>query len=171
MSYDEEYPDEYEAVEEEVLVGDANGVLIRDRRSIAQTQGGLRRRRVGSRFLASCGHLIHSIEEVGGVCKHKNCNAIVCRDCLRACERCGKLLCPKHQKLHNGAVLCPTCKLIAVFFGFSPRSQEQVSPRTQRSITSSIFYNLFQRPWKAPPLYDFAYQVPDGRIKRRRNYG
>jgi hypothetical protein len=121
MAYDEEYPEKYETVDEEILGGELHNnqgeVLARDRRILFQEDGLLKRRNTRLRFLASCGHLIHSSDEIGGRCEHKNCNALVCRDCLRICERCFKPVCPKHAKIHNGRVYCPTCKWIVFFFG------------------------------------------------------
>ena len=134
MSYDEN--PEYEEVEEEILAGEIGFILSRDKRAI--TQHGLRK--IKLRFFASCGHLIHSLEELGGKCQHKSCDALVCRECLRTCQRCMKLICPKHQKIHNGAILCPTCKMVAIFFGFSPHQHRHLTP-----------------------LYDVAYTNPYGR--------
>jgi hypothetical protein len=149
MAYEED-PEEYEAVDEEVLGGELSNnlgeVLARNERVMSQREGLLRRRNIRWRFLASCGHLIHSLDELSGRCQHKNCNALVCRDCLRICERCFKSICPKHSKFHNGRVYCPTCKWIVFFFwsfvnkerNFNQLPQPQ--PRTERS---GILYNLF----------------------------
>jgi hypothetical protein len=149
MAYDED-PEEYEVVDEEILGGELSNnqgeVLTRNVRVISQGGGLLRRRNVRLRFLASCGHLIHSLDELGGRCGYKNCNALVCRDCLRICERCFKPLCPMHTKLHNGKVYCPTCKWIVIFFGSfgdrerNPSQVPQLQPRIERR---GIFRNLF----------------------------
>jgi len=162
LSYDDEYQGEYEVDEEEVLAGilsaNLNETLVRNRRILIQNENSLKRKDIRLRFLASCGHLIHGLEELGGRCQHKGCDALVCRDCLRICERCFKLLCPKHAKLHNGRVYCPTCKWIVFFFGgFANRgiaSSEaqllQLQPRAgRRGILRNIFFDssLIER-WK-----------------------
>jgi len=138
--------------EEEVLAGilsaDLNETLARNRRILIQDQNSLKRKDIKLRFLASCGHLIHNLDELGGRCGHKNCNALVCRNCLRICERCFKPLCPKHTKLHNGRVHCPTCKWIVLFFGnfinrersFNQTELPQLQPRAERRGT---LHNLF----------------------------
>ncbi|MGQ9469220.1 MAG: hypothetical protein ACUVTD_05270 [Nitrososphaerales archaeon] len=172
MSYDEEIPEEYEVTEEDVLAGEANNVLARETRTISH--GGLRRGRVRLRFIAACGHLIHSLDEVGGVCQHKNCSALVCRNCFKACERCMKLLCPKHQKLHKGMILCPTCKMLALLLGLSPSNTRQQSSSQRNSISSLLFsYPVYQR-WNSS-LYDIVYLSPDRRLRysreRRESYG
>jgi hypothetical protein len=176
MAYDDENPEEYEFVDEEVLDGELSNnqgeVLARNRRIISQEEGLLRRRNIRSRFLASCGHLIHSLDELGGRCGYKNCNALVCRDCLRICERCFKPLCPKHAKIHEGKVYCPTCKWIVFFFGslvnregsFNEVQLSQPQPRAERK---GILYRLFfdsswVERWGNP-----AWEVVYGRERRR----
>lgn len=164
MSYDEESPDEYEVVDEEILAGeissDQNEILTKDRKVISQGQGTFRRINIRSRFLASCGHLIHSLDEVGGRCQHRNCSALVCRDCLRVCKRCLKLVCPNHSKLHDGDVYCPTCKWI-VLFGLWRSERNSNDTLAQQQKNRGILYYLFQYPihekWRGGRLYDYEH--------------
>ncbi|MGQ9468679.1 MAG: hypothetical protein ACUVTD_02460 [Nitrososphaerales archaeon] len=168
---EEEAPEEYEVIEEEVLAGEVGDVLKKERRSIRQHEGGLQKTIVKSSFTSACGHLIHSADEVGGRCQHKNCDALVCRDRLKACKRCMKLLCPKHQKLHKGMILCPTCKIIALLLGLSPSNTQQQNEPQRNPIPSLLFsYPVYQK-WRSAP-YDVV--TPDERQfhrERRESYG
>ena len=80
------------------------------RRTIRLRDGVFERNTQGLKYVASCGHLIHSAEEVGGRCQFNNCGSIVCIACIRNCQRCGKALCKKHQRIDGDAVYCPRCK-------------------------------------------------------------
>ena len=53
-----------------------------------------------------CGHYLHG--NLGGRC---GCGAIVCRECLRRCARCGEPLCPPCSAVdpETGLVVCHIC--------------------------------------------------------------
>lgn len=116
-----EITQQLETIEQDIIAGKlsakSNQVLQKVHRSIGVQDGIIKKKKTGLRHIASCGHLIHDLTEIGGKCMIKNCEALVCKECARICQRCLKLLCPKHQKIHNGKVYCPKCKLIMMFGG------------------------------------------------------
>jgi hypothetical protein len=124
----------FENVEQNVLAGELsaipNQILQSVKKSISMQEGKIQKQKVSQLFIAGCGHIIHDVSEVGGKCTHGNCNSIVCLQCLKACERCMKLICPKHQKVYRGSIFCPRCYWIALLFGtFSKERQEDRSKR------------------------------------------
>jgi hypothetical protein len=134
--------DEIETIEVEKLAGELIDTIGAVRTVITTEEGRIVKKRLRQVYVASCGHVVRSSEELGGKCMYKDCNAICCSSCLKLCSRCMKAICPKHQKLHNGFILCPRCKIIALFFGFKgTREQETGSEKesTLRKILAKLF--------------------------------
>jgi hypothetical protein len=144
----EENSGDYEAVEEDILVGKISAkseLLQRIKRSITQQDGVVQRKKVRFGFLLSCGHFIHDVSEIGGQCQYNNCDALVCKDCLRICERCLKPICPKHTKVHDGKPYCPRCKWFVLFFGSGGgRSERKRVDRGKPWYSKSISEYLFK---------------------------
>lgn len=110
---------DFESEEQDVFIGEVDGepnqVIQASKKSLNLQRGS--KQKITFRFVASCGHFIHDLSEIGGRCKVEDCQLLICKDCSRVCSRCLKLLCPKHQKLQDGLVFCPTCKWIVKIFG------------------------------------------------------
>jgi hypothetical protein len=104
-----------ESVERQIIQGTP---IISSRRRVLSHEGNVIRDTTDYYFVASCGHFYRSGEQLAGICQYKECGAMVCHQCLARCNRCSKLICPKHQKLHDGLLFCPTCKLFVLLFGF-----------------------------------------------------
>ncbi len=101
--------------DEEVVGGIVEeGDLAREEHSITTIEDGIIRKDVRrvTRFL-HCGH--STAIEIGGRCSI--CDAIVCSNCFRLCQRCRRSLCNNHQRLKNGASYCDGCFWIVTFFG------------------------------------------------------
>jgi len=121
MSEENESSEEMETIEQELLAdilkAQPNQVLQSSKKTINLQGGVVQKQKVSFLYLASCGHLIHDVNEIGGKCQVDGCDSIVCKSCARVCERCRKLLCPKHQKMHDGKVYCSRCKIIVMLLG------------------------------------------------------
>lgn len=52
------------------------------------------------------GHLMRSVEEIGGRCAV--CQELLCRDCLMHCSLDGQVLCRDHTLLIGGHPVCST---------------------------------------------------------------
>ena len=111
----------YEEIEEEVVEESMGlrGTIVRRRKRIVDSYEGVRivdRKEVS---IAACGHVVRSSQDVGGKCCV--CGRIVCRNCLRICERCLKPVCPKHTKVYEGKFYCSSCHwkvaLMELFLG------------------------------------------------------
>lgn len=61
---------------------------------------------VGQQLL-DCGH----VGQFGGVCQYEGHGIRLCRNCLITCDRCGRCLCPRHQRwtewVAETRVFCP----------------------------------------------------------------
>lgn len=134
--------EEIETVEYDAIIGEIDRILKAKRKRIVTENGKIIKETVGHFYTASCGHLIHDSSEIGGKCSIKECNSIVCKDCARICQRCMKLLCPQHQKLDNGSVYCPRCKIIVMLVG-GLVSKKPGRNESGRSLSRSLGELLF----------------------------
>lgn len=130
--------DEIETIEFEKIAGELTDTVGAVRTLITTEEGRVVKKRMRQLYVASCGHIIRNSEELGGKCTYKNCNAICCSTCLKFCSRCMKALCPAHQKLHNGYVLCPRCKIIAMLLGFKHNVSEEGEKQTNSPEKSAL---------------------------------
>ena len=137
--------EEMKTVEYEKIGGELIDTIVRTESSISTSEGELVRKKEKFYHIASCGHVVKSVEELGGKCGYKSCGAICCELCLKTCARCAKTICPVHQKLHGGYAFCPSCWLIAKLFGFKHHVREeerQASPEEKsrlRGLLSKLF--------------------------------
>jgi len=135
--------EEIETVEYDAIIGEINRILKAKRKRIVTENGKIIKETVGHFYTASCGHLIHDSSEIGGKCSIKECNSIVCKDCLKQCSRCLRALCTQHQHRHNdGLVYCPKCKIIVMLVG-GLVSRKPSRNESGRSLSRSLGELLF----------------------------
>ena len=118
---------EVESREEEILSGTITETnKAKDTTKVVQVvEGGLVKKDTFTRVsFASCGHLQHSAQDIGGKCAMQNCANISCIKCFRLCDRCGIALCPRHAKKFRDNSFCGSCHWKVFLFGFrGDRSQ------------------------------------------------
>jgi len=109
-----------ESTEEEIIGGTiSEGAKARETRELVQFVDGVIKKNVVVRTnFASCGHIVRSMEAIGGKCQVEGCRNIPCSRCFRLCARCGKGLCNSHQKLRKGEAFCNRCSWIVTFIGW-----------------------------------------------------
>ncbi|MGH9921367.1 MAG: hypothetical protein ACRD38_01300 [Nitrososphaerales archaeon] len=109
-----------ESREEEILSGTITETnKAKDTKKIFQVVEGIVRKDTFTRVsFASCGHLLHSSQDVGGKCTIENCSNIPCAGCFRLCARCQKGLCNRHQKLWKGFAFCGSCHWKILLIGW-----------------------------------------------------
>lgn len=100
------------SVEEEVIGGRVtlnNSWIGRVERVFESSEQGVISRRTAHKRVAGCSHVINQSAQVAGLCEYPGCLTFVCVDCAKICEKCRKLICRKHQRMHDGLYYCAKC--------------------------------------------------------------
>ncbi len=106
---------------EEEFVGDAiteTGKARETKKTIQVVDGIIKKDTLTRISFASCGHPLHSSQDIGGKCAEKDCSNIACIRCFKICERCGKATCRRHAKLWKGLAFCGSCHWKVLLIGW-----------------------------------------------------